>query len=144
MSGGRTNDNPRPPLRCPRMAEPASLAGSSIRDRVRPPAAVELEGIPWLNALPPGERRRTEATIAVGKAQPGDLICRVGRSPTCWFGVIESLLEMSNDNADGTSMTHRELRPLFAIKSIAFDPPASVLRKQKSPLFSGLFQRQCH
>jgi CRP-like cAMP-binding protein len=47
----------------------------------------------------------------VGEAEVGDLVCRVGRSPTYWFGVVEGLLKMSNDNADGTSMTYSGLPP---------------------------------
>ena len=84
---------------------------SSIRDRVRSATAEELANIPWLHTLTPLERRRAEAAVVVGEAEPGDLVCRVGRPPTYWFGVVEGLLKMSNDNADGTSMTYSGLPP---------------------------------
>ena len=89
----------------------AAPASGSIRDRLRAPRADELRNIPWLEALGPGERQRTEAALVVSEAEPGDLICRVGRPPTYWFGVIEGLFKMSNDNADGTSMTYSGLPP---------------------------------
>ena len=84
---------------------------SSIRDRVRPATADEIDNIPWMHALTSGERRRAEATVVVGEAEPGDLVCRIGRPPTYWFGVVAGLLKMSNDNADGTSMTYSGLPP---------------------------------
>jgi CRP/FNR family transcriptional regulator, cyclic AMP receptor protein len=84
---------------------------SSIRDRVRPASAEELANIPWMQSLTPSERRRAEAAVVVGDAEPGDLVCRIGRSPTYWFGVVEGLLKMSNDNADGTSLTYSGLPP---------------------------------
>jgi len=89
----------------------SSSSGNSIRDRVRPADAGELANIPWLRALAGTERRRAEAALVVGEAEPGDLVCRIGRAPTYWFGVIEGLLKMSNDNADGTSMTYSGLPP---------------------------------
>ncbi|MDM0026981.1 Crp/Fnr family transcriptional regulator [Variovorax saccharolyticus] len=84
---------------------------SSIRDRVRPASGDELASVPWMVALTPSERRRAEAAVVVGEAEPGDLVCRIGRPPTYWFGVIAGLLKMSNDNADGTSMTYSGLPP---------------------------------
>ena len=92
------------------MAAPTSPAvRGSIRDRVRAPTAEELEAIPWLPLLTATERRRAEAAIVVGEAEVGDVVCRIGRAPTYWFGVIEGLLKMSNDNADGSSVTHSGL-----------------------------------
>jgi CRP-like cAMP-binding protein len=92
------------------MAAPTSPAArGSIRDRVRAPTAEELEAIPWLPLLTATERRRAEAAIVVGEAEVGDVVCRIGRAPTYWFGVIEGLLKMSNDNADGSSVTHSGL-----------------------------------
>jgi CRP/FNR family cyclic AMP-dependent transcriptional regulator len=86
-------------------------ASNSIRDRVRAATADELRNIPWFEALAPAERRRAAAALVVGEAEPGDLVCRVGRPPTYWFGVVEGLLKMSNDSADGTSMTYTGLPP---------------------------------
>ncbi len=88
-----------------------NASGNTIRDRVRPASPVELANVPWLRTLAPAERRRAEAAVVVGEAEPGDLVCRIGRPPTYWFGVVEGLLKMSNDNADGTSMTYSGLPP---------------------------------
>jgi CRP-like cAMP-binding protein len=82
-----------------------------LRERVRSATAEELQNIPWLHTLTPAERRRAETAVVVGDAEPGELVCRIGRSPTFWFGVVEGLLKMSNDNADGTSMTYSGLPP---------------------------------
>lgn len=115
----RSDDNPRvstPPdfpesfVQSP-MQKQAGPRTSSIRDRVRAATPEELRNIPWLDALLPDERRRAEAMVEVGEAEAGDLICRVGRAPTYWIGVVEGLLKMSNDNADGTSMTYSGLPP---------------------------------
>ncbi|MEJ7686632.1 MAG: Crp/Fnr family transcriptional regulator [Variovorax sp.] len=84
---------------------------SSIRDRLRAAEPDELDGIPWLGTLTSFERRRAEVALVVAGAEPGDLVCRIGRAPTYWFGVVEGLLKMSNDNADGTSMTYSGLPP---------------------------------
>ncbi|MCU4118186.1 Crp/Fnr family transcriptional regulator [Variovorax sp. N23] len=89
----------------------ADRGRNAIRDRARPARPDELRNIPWLDALSAAERRRTEAALVVGEAEPGDLVCRIGGSPTYWFGVVEGLLKMSNDNADGTSMTYSGLPP---------------------------------
>jgi CRP/FNR family transcriptional regulator, cyclic AMP receptor protein len=93
------------------MSATASTSGNTIRDRVRPASVDELANIPWLHTLSATERRRAEAAVVVGEAEPGDLVCRIGRAPTFWFGVVEGLLKMSNDNADGTSMTYSGLPP---------------------------------
>jgi CRP/FNR family cyclic AMP-dependent transcriptional regulator len=93
------------------MTRGTSNGVSSLRERVRPATPEELKNIPWLHTLTPAERRRAEAAVVVGDAQSGDLVCRIGRPPTFWFGVVEGLLKMSNDNADGTSMTYSGLPP---------------------------------
>lgn len=93
------------------MSMGSSGQNNSIRDRLRPADVDELANIPWLRTLTPVERRRAEGAVVVGEAESGDLVCRIGRSPTYWFGVVEGLLKMSNDNADGTSMTYSGLPP---------------------------------
>ncbi len=42
---------------------------------------------------------------------PGDYLCRIGRPVTYWFGVVEGLLKMSSDNAQGHSVTFSGLPP---------------------------------
>jgi CRP-like cAMP-binding protein len=49
--------------------------------------------------------------LKVGDALPGDYVCRVGRPVTYWFGVIEGLLKMSSDNAQGQTITFSGLPP---------------------------------
>ena len=85
---------------------------SSIRDRVRPGQRRRAGQHP----LAGGARRRpsgarAEAAVVVGDAQPGDYVCRVGRPVTYWFGVVEGLLKMSNDNAQGHTMTFTGVPP---------------------------------
>ncbi len=84
---------------------------ASLHQRRRLPTAEELAGIPWLGQLQAAERQRAVEAIVVGDAQAGDFVCRVGRPVTYWFGVVEGLLKMSADNADGLTMTFAGLPP---------------------------------
>jgi len=84
---------------------------ASLHQRRRPPTAQELAGIPWLQRLQPCERARASAELVVGDARAGDYVCRVGRPVTYWFGVVEGLLKMSTDNADGLTMTFTGVPP---------------------------------
>jgi CRP/FNR family cyclic AMP-dependent transcriptional regulator len=77
------------------MSEPAGF--SSLRRRARPATDRELEGVPWLSVLDPRDRDLAARSIQVAPAEPGDIVCRLGREPTFWFGVIDGLLKMSND-----------------------------------------------
>jgi CRP/FNR family transcriptional regulator, cyclic AMP receptor protein len=77
----------------------------SLHQRRRPPSSLELEGIPWLNLLTPAEREKAIGHIVVGDAVSGEIICRVGRAPTYWFGVVDGLLKMSIDTVKGDSLT---------------------------------------
>lgn len=83
----------------------------TLHQRRRMPDAAELEGIPWLRALTPAERERALAALQVGDARVGDYVCRVGRPVTYWFGVVEGLLKMSSDNAQGQTMTFTGIPP---------------------------------
>ena len=51
------------------------------------------------------------SNIKVGDALPGDYVCRVGRPVTYWFGVVEGLLKMSSDNAQGQTITFTGVPP---------------------------------
>ncbi len=82
-----------------------------LHQRRRAARADELQGIPWLALLQPGERRRAEAALRVSDAHAGELVCRIGRAPTYWFGVVEGLLKMSSDSADGIAMTFTGVPP---------------------------------
>jgi CRP/FNR family cyclic AMP-dependent transcriptional regulator len=83
----------------------------SLHQRRRPPTAQELANIPWLDRLLPAERTRAVNDLRLSEAMPGDLVCRVGRPVTYWFGVVEGLLKMSSDNLDGQSMTFTGVPP---------------------------------
>ena len=84
---------------------------ASLYQRRRPPRHDELDGIPWLAQLLPAERERAIEELRVGDAQAGDYVCRVGRPITYWFGVVEGLLKMSSDSADGQTMTFTGVPP---------------------------------
>ena len=82
-----------------------------MHQRRRSPTEEELQGIPWLPLLQPPERARAVAALLVGDARAGDYVCRVGRPVTYWFGVVEGLLKMSSDSAQGQTMTYAGLPP---------------------------------
>ena len=83
----------------------------SLHQRRRTPAAAEINGIPWLRALQPHEYERATAALMVGDAMVGDYVCRMGSPVTYWFGVVEGLLKMNSDNAEGDTMTFAGLPP---------------------------------
>jgi len=74
---------------------------NSLRSRARAPTEEELAGIHWLPLLEPGDQAFARDALLIGTAEPGDTICRYGRAPTYWFGVVEGLLKMSNDPTRG-------------------------------------------
>ena len=80
-------------------------AETPLHQRRRPPTPAELAGIPWLAAMTEAEQALAIPRIVVGDAEPGDLVCRFGKAPTYWFGVVEGLLKMSTDNEQGYSVT---------------------------------------
>ena len=84
---------------------------SSLYQRRRPPSMQELDGIPWLRLLQPHERERAASALQVTLAMPGESVCVLGRQVTYWFGLIDGLLKMSSDNAQGVSMTFAGLPP---------------------------------
>jgi CRP/FNR family cyclic AMP-dependent transcriptional regulator len=83
----------------------------TLHQRRRSPTPAELAGIPWLQLLSPDERAIAVPDLKIGEAQPGDLVCRVGRPVTYWFGVVDGLLKMSGENADGQTMTFTGVPP---------------------------------
>ena len=88
-----------------------STSTVSLRQRARPATAAELDEIPWLQNLEPAGRARAEAEIIVTEAMSGDYICRVGRPVTYWFGLIDGLLKMSNDDSQGPVITFTGVAP---------------------------------
>jgi len=71
----------------------------------------ELDAIPWLHLLAPDERERAVYELRIAQAVPGEFVCRMGRQPTYWFGVVDGLLKMSTDNAEGQTMTFTGVPP---------------------------------
>lgn len=86
-------------------------SGHSLRDRARTPTDRELSEIPWLVGLDGQARERAEAALLVGDTPAGDYICRVGRPATYWFGLLDGLLKMSNDDSTGPVITFTGVAP---------------------------------
>lgn len=93
------------------MAALPNPARPALRERARAPLATELAEIPWLANLAVHERERAVATLVVSEAQAGDYICRLGRPATYWFGLVDGLLKMSNDESTGPVITFTGVAP---------------------------------
>jgi CRP/FNR family transcriptional regulator, cyclic AMP receptor protein len=85
--------------------QPPAPVTPPLVQRARRPTDAELHDIPWLNGLDPHERAVAVADLKVVSVATGELLCRVGRPATFWFGVIDGLLKMSNDTALGMPIT---------------------------------------
>ncbi|MBK6470788.1 MAG: Crp/Fnr family transcriptional regulator [Betaproteobacteria bacterium] len=79
-----------------------SRARAVLPSRSRAALPDDLQHIPWLAALDAEERARALADLRVVQVDAGELICRVGRPVTYWFGLVDGLLKMSNDSASPT------------------------------------------
>ena len=97
MSSGSSTSHPR--------QAPALL------QRARSATSDELSGIPWLQVLAEDERLKVIADLRVVQVAPGELLCRVGRPATFWFGVIDGLLKMSSTSAVGMPITFTGVPP---------------------------------
>ncbi len=80
-------------------------APNLLIQRQRLPTEQELAAIPWLGLLETANKEFVLPEVKVTQAAEGDVVCRVGRPVTYWFGVIEGLLKMSSDTFDGKTMT---------------------------------------
>ena len=80
-------------------------ASTPLRQRVRRASADELQRVPWWPLLDATERERVAAAMQVADAEAGEFLCRIGRPATLWLGVVEGLLKMSNDSAQGAPIT---------------------------------------
>ena len=89
----------------------AAPARARVISRARPILAAEAESIAWMRGLEPLERERAIGDLQVVQVAPGELLCRVGRPATYWFGVLDGLLKMSNDTALGMPITFTGLPP---------------------------------
>ena len=93
------------------IAAGSAPASGSLFRRARPPSAAELADIAWLHGLDADERRAAVDDLKVVRVGPGEMLCRVGRPATFWFGVIDGLLKMSNETALGVPMTFNGMPP---------------------------------
>ncbi|HRK37349.1 MAG TPA: Crp/Fnr family transcriptional regulator [Burkholderiaceae bacterium] len=82
-----------------------------LRQRARPLTPDELSAVPWLPALTPDERDRACHDLIVTETQAGDVICRVGKPANFWFGLVDGLLKMSNDDSQGPVITFTGVAP---------------------------------
>ena len=90
---------------------PATPGTRHLLQRARRPSPAELKDIPWLQGLDVQERDAAVADLKVVNVATGELLCRVGRPATFWFGVIDGLLKMSNDTALGMPITFTGVPP---------------------------------
>jgi len=83
----------------------------TLHQRRRPLTPEEIESIPWMHLLLPQERERAVDDLRIAEANSGEYVCRMGRPVTYWFGVVDGLLKMSTDNAQGQTMTFTGVPP---------------------------------
>jgi CRP/FNR family transcriptional regulator, cyclic AMP receptor protein len=86
-------------------------SGYALRASARPASASELSEIPWLKGLTEEERQRALDAVVVSEVQVGEFICRIGRPATYWFGLLDGLLKMSNDDSQGAVITFTGVAP---------------------------------
>ncbi len=82
-----------------------------LRQRARAATQVELDAIPWLALLEPAQRSHAIEQLQVAEAEVGERVCRIGKPASYWFGVIDGLLKMSNDDSSGPAITFTGVPP---------------------------------
>jgi CRP/FNR family cyclic AMP-dependent transcriptional regulator len=82
-----------------------------LLQRARSATHLELAAIPWLSLLTPAQRDAVVPQLQVAEAEVGERLCRIGRPATFWFGVIDGLLKMSNDETSGQAVTFTGVPP---------------------------------
>ena len=78
---------------------PASTASAVRPSRSRAARPEDLQHIPWMATLDSAERQRVRHDLRLVQVDAGELVCRIGRPVTYWFGLVDGLLKMSNDSA---------------------------------------------
>ena len=86
-------------------------SGSALRASARPASESELSEIPWLQDLTDAERQRALDAVVVNEVQVGEYICRISRPVTYWFGLLDGLLKMGNDDSQGAVITFTGIAP---------------------------------
>ncbi len=89
----------------------STAPAASLSQRSRGASREELANIPWLDRLDALERERVVADLRVVNVDAGELVCRVGRPVTYWFGLVDGLMKMSNDSALGMPITFTGISP---------------------------------
>ncbi|MDO5626479.1 MAG: Crp/Fnr family transcriptional regulator [Pseudomonadota bacterium] len=84
-------------------------AAISLHERRRPLTAEECANVPWLHHLSADHAERAAYELRISEAAAGEVICRMGRPATYWFGVVDGLLKMSTETAQGHSITYSGL-----------------------------------
>lgn len=87
------------------LSDVAAAPTGALAARSRAPSRDELQNIPWLDRLDATERERVVADLRVVSVEAGELVCRVGRPVTFWFGLVDGLLKMSNDGASRAGLS---------------------------------------
>ncbi|MFZ2652757.1 MAG: Crp/Fnr family transcriptional regulator [Burkholderiaceae bacterium] len=87
------------------------MTDSALRLRARPATPNELAAIHWLRCVDAHDAARIAALIQVVNAETGELVCKIGKPATFWFGVVDGLLKMSTDTADGVAITFTGVPP---------------------------------
>jgi CRP/FNR family cyclic AMP-dependent transcriptional regulator len=83
----------------------ASNAKGVRSSQSRAATHADWAAVPWLARIEPEHAGRVTAELRVIDLQPGEVLCRVGRPAKWWLGVIDGLLKMSNDSAEGLPIT---------------------------------------
>lgn len=87
-------------------ALPSASSASAVRSsQSRAATRADLAAVPWLARIEPEHAGRVTAELRVIELQPGEVLCRVGRPAIWWLGVVDGLLKMSNDSAEGLPIT---------------------------------------
>ena len=84
---------------------------SSLIHRRRALTSAELHSIPWFGLLSPKHQDVAAADLKVAQTKVGEFVCRTGRPVAYWLGVLDGLLKMSADNAEGQTMTFTGIPP---------------------------------
>lgn len=82
-----------------------------LRQRARSLTPDELAAVPWLSALTADEREKACDDLIVTETLPGETICRIGKPANFWFGLVDGLLKMSNDDSQGPVITFTGVAP---------------------------------
>lgn len=90
---------------------PEALTMAGLRARSRAAHTDEFDAVPWVARLDDEDRLLAQQTMRVVEVAAGETVCRVGRAPTYWFGLLDGLLKMSNDSAVGMPITFTGVPP---------------------------------